>query len=86
MSDLQFLIDKKQGGAIANTKGADDLTVKRQHVYRVTVRPENGTISTKETTAGSLRLAIESYGEHLELLGVERIDPLTGELVVFAIR
>lgn len=56
------------------------------HLYRITVRNEDGTISAEETEATDLRVAAKINDQNFELMVVERIDPSTGEVVVFAIR
>jgi len=56
------------------------------HLYRITVRNEDGTISAEETEATNLRVAAKINDQNFELVVVERIDPLTDEVVVFSIR
>jgi hypothetical protein len=56
------------------------------HLYSITVRDEDGTISAQRAIAASLRLAAQVRDERLELLRVQRIDPSTGEVLEFEIR
>ena len=56
------------------------------HLYRITVRNEDGTISAEETEATNLRVAAKINDQNFALVVVERIDPLTDEVVVFSIR
>jgi hypothetical protein len=62
------------------------LEEKEMHLYNITVRDEDGTISAQQATAPSLRLAARGRDARLELLRVQRIDPSTGEVLEFAIR
>jgi hypothetical protein len=55
------------------------------HLYWITVRGEDGTISAMQATAASLSLAAQVRDERLEILKVQRIDPSTGEELEFEI-
>jgi len=52
------------------------------------LEPETGgwTIFAEETEATDLRVAAKINDQNFELMVVERIDPSTGEVAVFAIR
>jgi len=56
------------------------------HLYRITVRNEDWTVSAEEAEAANLRLVAKINDQRLELVVVERIDPSTAEVVVFAVR
>jgi hypothetical protein len=47
----------------------------------LTLRNEDGQISTYETRAASIRLALERLGEKFAVIKTERILPLTGQVV-----
>ena len=49
--------------------------------YRITVRDKDGKISDHERKAASLRLAVQSLDAQSEVLKVERIDPLSKEVL-----
>jgi hypothetical protein len=53
------------------------------NLYRITVRGQDGTISEHETEAENLELAVQGEDERLELLNVERINPLNGNVTRF---
>ena len=56
------------------------------HLYRIAVRNEDWTVSAEEAEAANLRLVAKINDQRLELVVVERIDPSTAEVVVFAVR
>jgi hypothetical protein len=49
--------------------------------YRITVRDQDGRISDHETKAVSLFLAAQDRVEQSAVVSVERIDPVTGEVL-----
>jgi hypothetical protein len=49
--------------------------------YRIRVRDQDGAISDHERKAASLRLAVQGLDEQSEVLKVERIDPLSKEVL-----
>jgi hypothetical protein len=51
------------------------------NLYRITLRNEDGQISTYETKAASTRLALERLGEKFEVIKTERIHPVTGHVM-----
>jgi hypothetical protein len=51
------------------------------NLYRITVRDQNGKVSHYETSAPSLYLAGRTYTAASEVLKVERINPLTEEVL-----
>jgi hypothetical protein len=56
------------------------------NLYRIIVRSEDGSISAEQTAAASLRQVPKVNDQQFELLEVERVDPVTGAVVVFAVR
>jgi hypothetical protein len=50
------------------------------NLYRVTVRREDGKLSVQETEAGNLQIVLQSHDQS-DVVKVERIDPLTGEVL-----
>jgi hypothetical protein len=51
------------------------------NLYRITLRNADGQISTYETRADSMRLALERLGEDFEVIKTERIHPVTGQVL-----
>jgi hypothetical protein len=51
------------------------------HLYRITVRDENGKTSDRETKAASLHLAVQDSDELFEIVKIERIHPSTREVL-----
>jgi hypothetical protein len=51
------------------------------NLYRITVRGREGKISSRETRAASLYLAVQSQDVHFEVVKVERIHPITGKVL-----
>jgi hypothetical protein len=49
--------------------------------YRITVRHKDGKISDHEKKAASLSLAVQGLDEQSEVIKVERIDPLSKEVL-----
>ena len=49
--------------------------------YRIRVRDQDGAISDHERKAANLRLAVQSLDAQSEVLKVERIDPLSKEVL-----
>jgi hypothetical protein len=52
------------------------------NLYRIRVRSQDGTISDHDIKAASVRLALGVSDKRSEILKVERIDLLTGEVLV----
>lgn len=51
------------------------------NLYRITVRDRGGRISSRETRAASLYLAVQDQDEQFEVVKVERIHPITGKVL-----
>src|SRR3984885_519479 len=51
------------------------------NLYRITVRDREGRISSRETRAASLYLAVQGQDMQLEVVKVERIHPITGKVL-----
>jgi hypothetical protein len=51
------------------------------NLYRITVRDREGGISSRETRAASLYLAVQGQDVHSEVVKVERIHPITGKVL-----
>jgi hypothetical protein len=51
------------------------------HLYRITVRDKKGRVSALEKKAANLRLAVEGQDELAKIVKVERIHPVTGEVL-----
>jgi hypothetical protein len=53
----------------------------KPNLYRITVRDREGRISSRETRAASLYLAVQGQDMQFEVVKVERIDPITGKVL-----
>ena len=51
------------------------------NLYRITVRDREGRISSSETRAASLYLAVQGQDVQFEVVKVERIHPITGKVL-----
>jgi anion-transporting ArsA/GET3 family ATPase len=51
------------------------------NLYRITVRDQEGKMSSRETRAASLYLAVQGQDVHFEIVKVERIHPITGKVL-----
>ena len=51
------------------------------NLYRITARDREGKISSRETRAASLYLAVQRQDVHSEVVKVERIHPITGKVL-----
>jgi hypothetical protein len=51
------------------------------NLYRITVRDRAGKISSRETRAASLYLAVQGQDVNFEVVKVERIHPITGKVL-----
>jgi hypothetical protein len=51
------------------------------NLYRITVRDREGRISSRETRAASLYLAVQGHDMQFEVVKVERIHPITGKVL-----
>ena len=51
------------------------------NLYRITVRDREGKMSSRETRAASLYLAVQDQDEQFEVVKVERIHPITGKVL-----
>jgi hypothetical protein len=51
------------------------------NLYRITLRNADGELSTYETGAASMGLALERLGEDFEVVKTERIHPVTGQVL-----
>jgi hypothetical protein len=51
------------------------------NLYRITVRDQEGAISSREIRAASLSLALKDRDEKYEVIKAERIHPLTGKVL-----
>jgi hypothetical protein len=51
------------------------------NLYRITIRDREGRISSRETRASSLYLAVQDQDLQFEVVKVERIDPITGKVL-----
>jgi hypothetical protein len=51
------------------------------NLYRITVRDREGRISSSETRAASLYLAVQDQDVQCEIVKVERIHPITGKVL-----
>jgi hypothetical protein len=51
------------------------------NLYRITLRNADGEISTYQTRAASMRLALERLGEDFQVIKTERIHPVTGQVL-----
>jgi hypothetical protein len=51
------------------------------NLYRITARDREGKISTRETKASSLYLAVQGQDMNSEVVKVERIHPITGRVL-----
>jgi anion-transporting ArsA/GET3 family ATPase len=51
------------------------------NLYRITVRDGEGRISSRETKAASLYLAVQGQDMQLEVVKVERIHPMAGKVL-----
>jgi hypothetical protein len=51
------------------------------NLYRITVRDQAGTISSHDRRAVSLFESAQNLDEKPEIVKIERIDPLTGEVL-----
>jgi hypothetical protein len=51
------------------------------NLYRITVRDGEGRISSRETRAASLYLAVQGQDMQLEIVKVERLHPITGKVL-----
>src|SRR6202046_766230 len=51
------------------------------NLYRITVRDREGRISSRETRAASLYLAVQGQDMQFEVVKVERIHPITGKVL-----
>ena len=52
------------------------------NLYRITVRSQDERISEQQMTAESLCLALRGYAVQIDVVEAERIDPVTGEVLV----
>jgi hypothetical protein len=52
------------------------------NLYRITVRSEDGTISNHQMSGTSVSPTLVVSDDHSKILKVERIDPLTEEVLV----
>ena len=52
------------------------------NLYRITVRSQDGTISEQQMNGTSVRPALVVSDDHSQVLKVERIDPVTREVLV----
>src|ERR1700745_2401167 len=53
----------------------------KPNLYRITVRDQEGKVFRREIRAASLSLALQGGDEKCEFVKVERIHPITGEVV-----
>ena len=51
------------------------------NLYRITVRDQAGTISSRERRAASLFLSAQDLDEHSDIVKIERIDPSSGKVL-----
>lgn len=51
------------------------------NLYRITSRDREGKLSSRETRAASLYLAVQGHDAKLEVVKVERIHPITGKVL-----
>jgi hypothetical protein len=51
------------------------------NLYRITVRDQAGTISSRERRAASLFLSAQDLDEESEIVKIERIDPSSGKVL-----
>jgi hypothetical protein len=53
----------------------------KPNLYRITVRDREGRITSRETRAASLYLAVQGQDMQFEVVKVERIHPITGKVL-----